>query len=58
MLTRCEDCMNFTYDPEYDDYSCVINLDEDELSRLIGDKNYRCPYFRMGDDYTIVRKQN
>ena len=45
MKTNCEFCMNYYYDDEYECYCCAINLDEDEM-------------FRMGDDYTIVRKQN
>lgn len=58
METRCEDCMNYALDTELDEYYCTINLDEDEYSRLMGDSSYRCPFFRIGDDYTIVRKQN
>ena len=50
--------MNYYYDKEYDTYLCAINLDEDEVVRISSDSRYVCPYFRMGDDYTIVRKQN
>lgn len=49
--------MNFVYDMGYDDWDCVIHLDQDELTRVIGDRDYTCPYYRQGDDYTIVRKQ-
>ena len=55
---NCEICMNYYYDEEYDAYLCAINLDEDEVVRISSDSRYVCPYFRMGDDYTIVRKQN
>ena len=51
----CETCMNYVYDEEYDDYVCIANIDEDEYYRYI--QNNRCPYFRFGDDYTIVKKQ-
>lgn len=50
--------MNYAYDEEYDSYECVIDMDEDELYSVISNKRRGCPYFRMGDDYTIVRKQN
>ena len=50
--------MNYAYDEEYEDYACIIDMDEDELLRIYSDKRRGCPYFRMGDDYTIVRKQN
>ena len=32
-------------------------MDEDEVVRLMTDKHYRCPYFRNGDEYAVVRKQ-
>lgn len=56
--TNCEECMNYFYDEEYECYACSMNLDEDEMYRFVYGNNAKCPYFRMGDDYTIVRKQN
>lgn len=50
--------MNYVYDDEYEDYMCLINLDEDEYARFVSGAGKECPYFRFGDDYTIVRKQN
>jgi len=32
-------------------------MDEDELNRFLTDVHSSCPYYRLGDDYTIVRKQ-
>ena len=58
MMGSCEFCMNYEYDEEYDCYSCIIDIDEDELLHIYTDKRRGCPYFRMGDEYTIVRKQN
>lgn len=57
-MSSCEYCMNYEYDEEYECYSCIIDMDEDELLRIYADKRRGCPYFRMGDEYTIVRKQN
>ena len=56
MKTNCEFCMNYYYDDEYECYCCAINLDE--MYRFTMGNNDNCHYFRMGDDYTIVRKQN
>ena len=56
--TNCDMCMNYYYNEEWDCYECAINLDEDEVSRIASDSHYRCPYYRLGDDYTIVKKQN
>ena len=36
---------------------CTVNLDEDDLARLLGSPQNGCPYFQMDDEYKIVRKQ-
>ena len=56
--TCCETCAYYAYDEDWESYFCEINLDEDEIVRINSDSRYVCPYFRMGDEYTIVRKQN
>lgn len=58
MQINCEDCMNYYYDEEYECYSCAMDLDEDEMYHFVYGKTDRCPYYRQGDDYTIVRRQN
>ena len=52
----CENCAYFAYDEEYEEYFCTAVLDEDEVYRISQTK--KCPYFRDGDEYKIVRKQN
>ena len=54
-MDKCESCVFYLYDEEYDEYVCIANIDEDEYYRVMS--NRRCPYFRFGDDYTIVKKQ-
>ena len=34
-----------------------VDLDEDEMARFLQDKFYDCPYYQLGDEYRIVRKQ-
>lgn len=58
MKNDCDMCMNYTYDEEYDCFTCSVDMDEDEAYSLFSNKRRACPYFRFGDDYTIVRKQN
>ena len=29
----CEFCSNYVYDEEYEEYGCVVNMDEDEIGR-------------------------
>ena len=31
---RCEDCWNYNYDEEADEYYCRMDLDEDEAERF------------------------
>ena len=57
MATSCESCGNFVYDEEYECYTCEVDLDEDEMARFLQDKFYDCPYYQLGDEYRIVRKQ-
>ena len=47
----------YIYDEDYESYICDRDMDEDEVVRLMTDKHYRCPYFRNGDEYAVVRKQ-
>jgi hypothetical protein len=56
--TACELCVNYVWDEEDECYSCLVNLDEDEYIAFVSNPNYRCPYFRLDDEYSIVRKQN
>ena len=57
-MQNCELCINYAYDDEYECYTCLMDLDEDEMRLFITDSFKNCPYYRPGDDYTIVRKQN
>lgn len=55
--TNCESCTYYEYDDEYGYYICLINLDEDEMSRFLSGSNYSCPYYRLDDEYGLVRHQ-
>ena len=63
----CEYCSNYVYDEDYEYYwideedgtgECQVNLDEDDLARMLSGSSDSCPYFQMDDEYAIVRKQN
>ncbi len=56
--TNCEECAYYAYDEEYDEYFCDMALDEDEMMRFVSGHYTACPYFRNGDEYAVVRKQN
>lgn len=54
---KCEDCYNYDYDEETDTYYCLMEVDEDEMYRILSNARYVCPFFRKGDDYTTARHQ-
>ena len=56
----CEDCMHLEYDEVMKQTVCSIDhiMDEDDLARMNSYYNKRCPYYKIGDEYTLVRKQN
>lgn len=58
MIIKCEECMNYDYDEDYESYVCLANLDEDDMAKFIRGNNKDCPFYRPGDEYIIVRKQN
>lgn len=35
----------------------MVDLDEDEAYRSMSDSEYSCPYYRLDDEYVVVRKQ-
>ena len=55
--TDCNACANFYYDEEYEEYVCMVNMDEDDYGRLMSDSRFACPYYQNGDEYRVVRKQ-
>lgn len=55
--SSCDSCLYYNYDEEYECYCCDMSLDEDEMAHFVSDTFYNCPYYRLGDEYAIVRKQ-
>lgn len=56
-MDKCESCVFYLYDEEYDDYVCDMDLDEDEMARFLASDTASCPFWRPGDDYLTARKQ-
>ncbi|MBQ0083893.1 MAG: hypothetical protein KBS52_03930 [Clostridiales bacterium] len=57
-MMNCENCVNFVYDEETEEYVCMCDLDEDEYAALLYRGFKDCPYFRLDDEYGVVRHQN
>lgn len=53
----CDSCVNYVYDEEYEEYICEVNLDEDDMVRFMSSRYEACPYYRLDDEYAVVRKQ-
>lgn len=56
-MNECEFCWHYDYDEEYDEYYCTMDLDEDEVCRILTSKSQHCPYYRQGDEYYLARRQ-
>lgn len=56
-MTNCDACVNYEYDEDYECYCCMVNLDEDEMYRFLSGTQQECPYFRLDDEYAVVRHQ-
>lgn len=54
---NCDTCVNYVYEEEYECYSCLVNLDEDEMFRFLSGTQRECPYYRMDDEYGVVKHQ-
>lgn len=53
----CNTCSFYVYDEEYEEYSCQVNMDEDDYVRLMTQDRYACPYYQLDNEYMIARKQ-
>jgi hypothetical protein len=56
-ITNCDTCVYYVADEE-GAYECLVNFDEDDAVRFLSSSNWSCPYYRLDDEYAIVRKQN
>ncbi len=54
----CETCLYYEYDELTDEYACGVDLEMDEAARFMAYRGRGCPFYKPGDEYTIVRKQN
>ena len=55
--TNCEFCAYYNMDEDTGLYVCNMSLDEDEMLHFLKGKFNNCPYFRLYDEYAIVKKQ-
>lgn len=56
-MSSCETCVNYVYDEDYECYVCEQDLDEDEMGKFLSSSFDNCPYYRLDDEYKVVRHQ-
>lgn len=56
-MMNCESCVNYVYDDEEECYCCDMNLDEDDMVKFLTGNFDNCPYYRLDDEYAVVRHQ-
>ena len=47
-ISSCDICMNYTYDEDYECYTCEVDLDEDEMAHFMQDTSITARIFRWG----------
>ncbi len=62
-MAQCDDCAYYAYDEEYEEYYCTADMDEDDVYEMELRGSYSkssgsCRFYRNGDEYAVVRKQN
>jgi hypothetical protein len=53
----CDTCSNYVYDEDWECYTCMVNMDEDDYYRVMTGGNKECPYYQDNDEYKVVRHQ-
>ncbi|MBD5144493.1 MAG: hypothetical protein HDT21_01015 [Ruminococcus sp.] len=56
-MSECESCVNYVYDEDWEQYVCAADLDEDEMGRFLSGGSGECHWYRLDDEYGVVRKQ-
>ena len=53
----CESCVFYQFDEETEEWLCEVDMDEDDYARFISSPKAICPYYRLVDEYAVVRHQ-
>lgn len=56
-MSECESCVNYVFDEDWEQYVCAADLDEDEMGRFLSGTSRECHWYRLDDEYGVVRKQ-
>ncbi len=53
----CDTCAFNEYDEDDEAYYCSMDMDEDDIARIMQNHRQECPFYRPGDEYLVVRRQ-
>lgn len=56
-MASCDSCVYNVYDEDDEEYYCEVDMDEDDAARLMQGHYKECPYYRLDDEYAVVRHQ-
>ena len=56
-MSSCDTRSNYQYDEDYECYVCMVDLDEDDMSRFLRGDNFACSFYQLDNEYLVVRKQ-
>lgn len=56
MTSQCDLCAYYWIDEEDGTGECQVNLDEDDLARMLSGSADSCPYFQMYDEYKMTAR--
>lgn len=55
MGNQCDQCAYLIFDEEAEEYICDCQMDEDDFYYVT--QGRACPYYRNGDEYSVVKRQ-
>ena len=47
MSCHCDSCINYVYDEDYECYVCMVDLDEDDMSRFLSGGDFDCSFYQL-----------
>lgn len=56
-MASCDSCVYNVYDEDDEEYYCEVDMDEDDVARLMQGHYKECPYYQLDDEYAVVRHQ-
>lgn len=57
MKSNCDSCVHYVYDEDYECFLCESDLDEDEMGKFLSSSFENCPFYRLDDEYGVVKHQ-